>query len=79
MPLRFALRVDKATIDSHLEHTLFASHKGDARQIIAMFRYKFVRQPDGAWSIVSFLAVDNLNLHISPPFFTRQFANHVAR
>ena len=54
-------------VNVYFETATFALDEGDALYLIAVFVYEFFRQPGGAWSVGSILAVCNCYFHVMPP------------
>lgn len=60
--------VDFAVVQCYLEAAFTTADEGDGFQLIAEFGYEFSRQTDGSWSVMSFLAVEDLDFHVAAPY-----------
>ena len=58
------LGVDFAVVGGDFEAAFFASDEGEGFELVTEFLYDFCRQTDGSWSVVSFLAVEDLYFHV---------------
>lgn len=63
VPLCAELGVDLPSINRYFKLTLAAPHQCDSGQIIPELPDDFIRQTDGSWTVVSFLAIYYFNLH----------------